>query len=100
MASDCPSATAEQLQEGLSEAGIEVEVRAHLFTRAEHLILTSWLGVYPNEAQESLRAGNASALGTYPLSREVEKAAEKLITAYGEGRDVEAAAAAIMLRSI
>jgi hypothetical protein len=94
------SGTAEQLQEALTQAGINVEVHAHLFTRSEHHILSSWLGVYPNEAQESLGAAFAPARSRYFPSWEAEEAAKKLITGYGEGRSVDAAVATILLRSI
>jgi hypothetical protein len=92
--------TAEQLQEALSEAGIKVEVRAHLFTRSEHLILSSWLRAHPNEARESLGAAFTSAEATYSLTWEAEEVAKKFVSGYSEDRCLDAAVATILLRSI
>jgi hypothetical protein len=89
--------TAERLQEMLLEVGFNVEVRAHLFARSEHQILSSWLRALPNEAQESF-GGND--LPSYQIDRVAQKIAE-----YGgdwcDGDSwVEAAVATILLRSI
>src|SRR5215469_10453547 len=67
------SGTAEQLQAALLEVGFNAEVRAHLFARSEHLILSSWLGALPNEAQESF-GGND--LPSYQIDRVAQKIAE------------------------
>jgi hypothetical protein len=87
------SGTAEQLQEALSEAGINAEVRAHLFTRSEHQILSSWLDIHPNEALVSL--------GQRTLSRwDVEWLAKEIAGCQRQDRRVDAATATIVLRSI
>jgi len=91
------SGTAERLQERLLEVGFNVEVRAHLFARSEHLILSSWLGALPNEAQESFG-------GKAPPSYQIDRVAQKIAEYGGDWCDggswVEAAVATILLRSI
>jgi hypothetical protein len=94
--------TAERLQKALAEAGINVEVRAHLFTRSEHLVLSSWLRENPTEALKSI--------GRTPPFWEVDRAAQKIARCSGNvyaaesGRspyhDDDAAVATILLRSI
>jgi hypothetical protein len=84
--------TPEQLREALSEAGINTEVRAHLFTRSEHLVLSSWLEVRPDEARESLGRQN-------PPCWEITRVAQKMAGSTGN-RCVDAAVATILLRSI
>jgi hypothetical protein len=87
------SGTANRLQGALPEAGISAEVRAHLFTRSEHRILSSWLRVHPNESKESLGRD-------YPSYWDEEELARKIAGCEGEDRCVEAAVATILLRSI
>jgi hypothetical protein len=60
------SGTAERLQGMLLEVGFNVEVRAHLFARSEHLILSSWLRALPNEARESF---GGKELPSYQIDR-------------------------------
>ena len=90
------SGTAEQLQEALSEAGINAEVRAHLFARSEHLILSSWLKALPSEARESF---GRKAL-PYLNHRVAQKIAGCDADSCDGDRYLEAAVAAILLRSI
>ena len=90
------SGTAERLQESLSELGFKIEVRAHLFARSEHLILSSWLKGLPNEARESF--------GRKKLPYSIDKVAQKIAGCDADSCDgyryLEAAVAAILLRSI
>ena len=88
--------TAERLQESLSELGFNMEVRAHLFARSEHLILSSWLNALPNEARESF--------GRKALPYLIDRVAQKIAGCDADSCDgdryLEAAVAAILLRSI
>jgi hypothetical protein len=90
------SGTAEGLQAALLELGFNMEVRAHLFARSEHLILSSWLNSLPNEARESF--------GRNSLPCSIDRVAQKMAGCDADwcdrGRYVEAAVAAILLRSI
>ena len=84
--------TAQRLQKALSEVGINAEVRAHLFTRSEHLILSSWFHTRPNEAKESLGRRHRP-------DSEIETLARKISACEGD-QCLDAAVATILLRSI
>jgi hypothetical protein len=85
--------SAEGLAANLRAASIDADVRKHHFTRDEHAVLSTYLEQWPDEAVESL--------GATALPHEVVKAyADQLASSEYGSSPIEAAVAAIVLRSV
>ena len=85
--------SAEDLAASLRGAGIEADVRKHHFSRDEHAVLSTYLEQWPVEAVESL--------GDSALPHEVVEAyADQLASSEYGSSPIEAAVAAIVLRSV